>query len=226
MTTRLDKLINDKKNQPVTTQQWVTELLREGILNGYIKDEELDTTTLAKRLGVSRMPVRTALHQLEFEGLVNMEPHKKAMATKLSPDEVRNIYEVRYELESLAIRLAIDHMTASDLVYLYDLVIQMDFCDEIDFVGLNKQFHNKLNELSQNSMLYDLNNRYRNNVERYLKLYLANQTNLKLANKEHKEIMITLKNKDKDQASELIKVHLKHTCERVVQQLYYFGYKS
>lgn len=226
MTTRLDKLINDKKNQPVTTQQWVTELLREGILNGYIKDEELDTTTLAKRLGVSRMPVRTALHQLEFEGLVNMEPHKKAMATKLSPDEVRNIYEVRYELESLAIRLAIDHMTASDLVYLYDLVIQMDFCDEIDFVGLNKQFHNKLNELSQNSMLYDLNNRYRNNVERYLKLYLANQTNLKLANKEHKEIMVTLKNKDKDQASELIKVHLKHTCERVVQQLYYFGYKS
>ena len=226
MTTRLDKLINDKKNQPVTTQQWVTELLREGILNGYIKDEELDTTTLAKRLGVSRMPVRTALHQLEFEGLVNMEPHKKAMATKLSPDEVRNIYEVRYELESLAIRLAIDHMTASDLVYLYDLVIQMDFCEEIDFVGLNKQFHNKLNELSQNSMLYDLNNRYRNNVERYLKLYLANQTNLKLANKEHKEIMVTLKNKDKDQASELIKVHLKHTCERVVQQLYYFGYKS
>jgi|SRR5690625_2391962 len=226
MTTRLNKLINDKKNQHLTTQQWVTELLREGILNGYIKDEELDTTTLAKRLGVSRMPVRTALHQLEFEGLVNMEPHKKAVATKLSPDEVRNIYAVRYELESLAIRLAIDHMTASDLVYLYDLVIQMDFCDEIDFVGLNKQFHNKLNELSQNSMLYDLNNRYRNNVERYLKLYLANQTNLKLANKEHKQIMITLKNKDKDQASELIKVHLKHTCERVVQQLYYFGYKS
>lgn len=226
MTNGLEKLINDRGYQRLTTQEWVITILREGVLNGYIMDDELDTTTLAKKMGVSRMPVRAALHQLEFEGLVVMEPHRKAVATKLSLDEFKKIYEVRFKLESLAIRLAIDRITDADLVYLYDLVIKMDFCNEKEFVELNKSFHNKINELTRNKTLYDMNNTLRNNVERYLKLYLAKKTNLELANKEHKEIMSTLKNKDKTKASELIQIHLNHTCEKVVNQLYKYGYNK
>ncbi len=222
--TGLDKLINEKVNKRLTTQEWVTEVLREAILNNYMEEEGLDTTTLAKRLGVSRMPIRTALHQLEFEGLVTLEPHKKAVATKLSPREVKQIYVVRYELEALSIKLAVKEITDSDLVELYDLVIKMDFCNEQEFITLNKQFHSKINELSKNENLRELNNKLRNNVDRYLKLYLSEPTNMKLANKEHKEIVTALKNRDSDRAVELIKIHLNYTCERVVKQLNNYGY--
>lgn len=222
----LDKLIKEKMTQKLTTQEWVTEILREAILNNYIDEEGLDTTTLAKRLGVSRMPVRAALYQLEYEGLVILEPHKKAVATKLSPEEVKQIYVVRYELEALAIKLAIKEITDSDLVELYDLVIRMDFCNEKEFVSLNKHFHNKINELSKNEDLYHLNNKLRNNVDRYLKLFVTEPANMKLANKEHKEIVTALKDRDVERGTELMKAHLNHTCERVIKQLYHYGYKQ
>lgn len=223
--TGLERLIKENFTQRLTTQEWVTKVLREAILNNYIEEGELDTSKLASRLGVSRMPIRAALFQLESEGLVTLEPHKKAVATQLSPKEVKQIYEVRSELEALAIKLAMKEITDSDLVELFELVIKMDFCNEKEFVELNKKFHSKINMLSKNEDLYNLNNKLRNNVARYLKLFVASPANIELANKEHKEIVMALKNRDVDRGVVLIKTHLNHTCKSVVKQLYNYGYK-
>lgn len=217
----LNELISESFGRRQTTQEWVTNVLREAILRGYYDDGiPLETTKLAEQLGVSRMPVRAALLQLENEGLVTQQPHKKAVATKLSAEEVKKIYEIRYELESLATKLAIVNLTTEDIEFLETKIIEMDNVKSIDeFVSLNKEFHNRLSELSDNKILTDINRQLRNNVDRYLRLYISDDYNIYLANKEHKELLEAIKAKDVDVACKVMRKHLSHTCEAVVKFL-------
>ena len=221
MSDSFEELVSEMMDRKLTTQEWVTNIIRKAILNGYFNDgKPLETTSLADKLGVSRMPVRTALLQLENEGLVTLEPHKKAVATRLSPTEVKKIYQIRYELEALAVRLAFDYITEEDFAYLENLIVKMDNIKEIsEFVVLNKKFHNRLSELSKNKTLQNFNTQLRNNVERYLRLYISKDTNIKLANSEHKELLKAFRENDKDKADIIIRKHLLHTCDSVVSFL-------
>jgi DNA-binding GntR family transcriptional regulator len=69
---------------------------------------------LAARFGVSRTPIREALRQLQAIGLVEQLGHRGALVRSFSPDECRNIFLVRAELEGLAAERASGHLTAYD----------------------------------------------------------------------------------------------------------------
>ncbi len=103
------------------------EVIREGILQGAFKPgERLRQDQLATAIGVSRIPVRSALLQLESEGLITFEPYRGAVVNSLSADDVRAIYEIRGVLEAHAMHKAMvdhvrrpgerDHLQVLDLV--------------------------------------------------------------------------------------------------------------
>ena len=66
---------------------------------------------LAERFGVSRTPIREALRQLQAIGLVEQLGHRGALVRSFSPDECRNIFLVRAELEGLAAERASGRLT-------------------------------------------------------------------------------------------------------------------
>ena len=71
----------------------VFQKIRDGILKGeYKENEELRESTIGKKLGVSRTPVREALRQLELEGLVKIVPNKGAYVTGITGKDVKDIY--------------------------------------------------------------------------------------------------------------------------------------
>ena len=77
----------------------VADRLREQILSSaYPAGTQLRQDALAASFGVSRIPVREALFQLEAEGLLQMVPHKGAVVTELSPEEVNDIFDLRVML--------------------------------------------------------------------------------------------------------------------------------
>src|SRR5699024_4290964 len=158
-------------------------------LNNYFKDgESIPTAGLAEKLGVSRMPIRIALLQLESEGLVSLKPHKPAVAVTLSPEEVLQIYDMRFELKGLSVQLATKEATEKEMKELYAIVIEMEkTTDSKVFMKLNNNFHNMINELSNNEILINLITQLRNKVLKYVKLYLSEDMNLKKANKYHKQ---------------------------------------
>ena len=83
----------------------VCQKIRDGILKGeYKENEELRESTIGKKLGVSRTPVREALRQLELEGLVKIVPNKGAYVTGITGKDVKDIYLVRSLLEGLCAR--------------------------------------------------------------------------------------------------------------------------
>src|SRR5438874_5121119 len=94
-----------------TMQQIVTEKLRGAILDGTFKpNERLNPADLAKVLVVSRIPTREALRTLEAEGLVTFYPHRGAVVSTMSPEEIEEVYEIRILLEISAAQRAVKRM--------------------------------------------------------------------------------------------------------------------
>src|SRR5262245_28054724 len=90
--------------------------LRERILRGdYPEGEPLRQDAIADELGVSRIPVREALRQLEAEGLVTFSPHRGAVVSSLSLEEIDELFELRADIECDLLRRAIPRMTEEQL---------------------------------------------------------------------------------------------------------------
>jgi DNA-binding GntR family transcriptional regulator len=89
----------------VNIQDAVVNRIREMILNGHFKPgARLRQDDLANTFGVSTMPIREALRQLQAEGLVVFRPRRGAAVAKLAVSDYEEIYLIREELETLACR--------------------------------------------------------------------------------------------------------------------------
>jgi DNA-binding GntR family transcriptional regulator len=81
---------------PATAQHETYRYLRDRILDAELPAEALiNPAEIAEHLGISRMPVREALRQLDAEGLVSMRPNRRAVVTRLSVAEVEDLFEMR-----------------------------------------------------------------------------------------------------------------------------------
>src|SRR5690242_5553775 len=102
--------------QRQTVGSMTVEALRERILRGdYPEGEPLRQDALADELGVSRIPVREALRQLEAEGLVTFNPHRGAVVSSLSLDEIVELFELRADIECDLLARAIPRMERDQL---------------------------------------------------------------------------------------------------------------
>src|SRR5215217_4969613 len=91
------------------------DAIRERILRGHYRDgEPLRQDAIGAELGVSRIPVREALRQLEVEGLVTFNPHRGAVVSTLSLKQIQELFELRADIEGDLIQRSIPHMTAED----------------------------------------------------------------------------------------------------------------
>src|ERR1700712_1705184 len=98
--------------QRQTIASMTVEALRERILRGdYPESEPLRQDALADELGVSRIPVREALRQLEADGLVTFSPHRGAVVSSLSLEEIHELFELRADIEVDLLRRALPQMT-------------------------------------------------------------------------------------------------------------------
>src|SRR5690348_3005760 len=111
----------DKPRAPVhpiarqTLAAATVEAIRERILSGaYVEGEQLRQDALAAELGVSRIPVREALRQLEAEGLVTFSPHRGAVVSSFSVTEIEELFDLRAMLESDLLRRSVPHLTDED----------------------------------------------------------------------------------------------------------------
>ncbi len=99
----------------VTLQEKVYQALYDAIVQGaYQPGDRLVQDEISASLGVSRMPVREALRQLERDGLVVFEPHRGACVALLDRDRMREVYFLRKQLEPLAVAVAIPRLTDAD----------------------------------------------------------------------------------------------------------------
>ncbi|HEX5466499.1 MAG TPA: GntR family transcriptional regulator [Candidatus Limnocylindrales bacterium] len=115
-TDALRRIIADARQRNVTAQELVLASLRDAILTGVLPPgARLRQEELAELFNTSRIPVRESLRALEYEGLVHSEPHRGFTVTPVDADDVEEVYDLRFLLESHAVRLAIPLLTDDDL---------------------------------------------------------------------------------------------------------------
>ena len=144
--------------KPVTLRHRIVEVIRQAIKSGDLAPgDRIVELQLAKQLGVGNTAVREALFELERAGLVTRIPNKGSFITKMSLEDALQIFRVRKELEGLALELAKEHITATDLDLLQGLVDAMKTAagtsDFERFYQNDLEFHRTLWRLSQNRYL-------------------------------------------------------------------------
>lgn len=153
-----------------TIGQMAYGILREAILSGALAPGEwLRQESLAEVMGVSRLPVRTALKQLESEGLVSFHPHRGARVRTLSAAQIDEIYRLRRLLETYALRLSMANMRPERLETLRKLSAQLDEKPAgADFIEARVLFYREVYDAERNPLTVEMIEDLRGHVGRYL----------------------------------------------------------
>lgn len=203
-------------NTPVR-RQTVTELaleaLRERIVRGlYPEGMALRQDALATELGVSRIPVREALRQLEAEGLVTLSPHHGATVSTLSIEEVRELSELRALIEAKLLRHALPRLTAADLSRAAEILDQYESAFATGDVGawghLNWSFHSILLSPAARPLTLGVAEQLQNQSDRYMRLQLSLTAGQDRANDEHRAILEAAAAGDPARACALLSAHI------------------
>jgi len=189
------------------------DALRERILRGdYPDGEPLRQDALADELGVSRIPVREALRQLEAEGLVTFHPHRGAVVSSLSLDEIAELFELRAEIECDLLRRAIPNMTQEQLDRAIEVLDEFEaalHAGEASRWGpLNWHFHAALYAPANRSFTMSVLQRLHRHSDRYFRMHVLLAHGGARANDEHRAIAAAVARKDVKAASQLMQEHI------------------
>ncbi|MFC2993435.1 MULTISPECIES: GntR family transcriptional regulator [Halomonas] len=106
-----------------TLAERVFQQLQDAIVRGELPPgSKITEPGLSKAFGISRGPLREAMRRLEAHRLIERVPHVGARVIKLSMEELLELFDVREALESMAARLAAEHMTAAEIAGLRELL--------------------------------------------------------------------------------------------------------
>lgn len=204
-----------------TVKEKVLKSLREAIIRGYLTGgQQLRQDEIALQLGVSRVPVREALMQLEAAGLVTFYPYKGAVVSTLSPDEAKEIFEIRSILETEALRFAFPNLSDKVLDRAEQLIEEASLeKDPFNWSDQNWKFHSFLYQYANRPRLLDIINSLHESVDRYKRIYLKTLSFYSESIKTHKQLVSRLREKNIEEATALMKKHLKNAEFHIIQYL-------
>ncbi|RYD60082.1 MAG: GntR family transcriptional regulator [Sphingomonadales bacterium] len=194
-----------------TTASEVARVLRRRILSGfYPEDEFIRQEIVAQELGVSRIPVREALAQLESEGLVIRVKYRGALVPKQSFEEIEEIYELRLMLEPYLLQHSIRNITPEQIVHLRDIVERSRGTEQVtDWAGMNVDFHRALFEVARKPLALQTLDNLLMRADRYLKMQSFRSTTTKEeSDEQHARILDRVEARDIEGAIHALREHI------------------
>jgi DNA-binding GntR family transcriptional regulator len=203
----------------------VTEL-RERILGLEIPEgTQLRQDSLAAEFGVSRIPVREALLQLEGEGLVTQAAHKGYTVTVLSLDEIREVFDLRALIEVDLLSRAIPRMSEDDISAARHVVEAFDDMlarqsEQANWGRMNWQLHAALYAPAARTRTMRVLQNLHRDADRYLRLHLKlTQRSNDRAREEHRRLVELCAMRDTAEASRLLGEHILAARDELIEFL-------
>jgi DNA-binding GntR family transcriptional regulator len=194
------------------TVHYLEDLIVKGKLGPgqRIKEHEVST-----RLGISRPPVREAFKILEAEGLIRQEPRRGVIVSKVTKDDIWEIYTLKIALYTLAVSLAIDRVSHNDIGKLEKIVVQMEKLafdninpDIIKYEDLNNLFHETTAAMARHGRLKKIVQSLNNQVKRVSYRSFTKEGHLQSSCRYHRQILEAIKTRDKILAEQLTREHI------------------
>lgn len=199
----------------------IEEALRNAILDGRLPcGTAIRQQALAILFGVSRMPVREALRQLEAQGLLNVVPHKGAVVAPLIEDNSLETYELRFLLEAQALRLSVPHLNDDDFQAATDFIEALEIETDFGKIGtLNRQFHQALYGKASNKKLLALIEAGLIEEERFLRFNLEQMNLGKLCQDDHRALLRYARARDVEACIAELELHLQRGVKAITYYL-------
>lgn len=217
----LCSVLGSEQPEPHLARAVIEEKLRNAILDGSLPSgTALRQQELATLFGVSRMPVREALRQLEAQSLLRVETHKGAVVAPLITEDAVDAYGLRILLESEALRLSIPLLDADDLATARGYIEQLEVETDYSKMGtLNRLFHMSLYAKTPNKRLMRMVEEGLNEEERFLRFNLSSMGLGKLSQDDHWELLRLAEEKAVEQTINALQHHLNRGVKAITQYL-------
>lgn len=198
----------------------VCEALREALLSGtFAPGQQMHESGIAAQLGVSKTPVREALSMLKARGLVESSPSRGIIVRQIDDEMVRGLYEVRELLEPAAVFRAVPNMDAGLLARAKQMLQKADSQGEKrDFNALsqlNRDFHELLYQRCGNSLMRDILNDMRDQLQFVAANGWQAAPSWTLERTEHEGILEAASNGDAEMAARLTEQHILSASTRL-----------
>ena len=193
------------------------EILSEKLTRG----TSLGEIALSERLGVSRTPIRSALHRLAEDGLVETITNRGAVVVGINRDDLRDIYRIRVRLEGLASATAAERISEDGLREITESVELAEFYinkkDTERLKELDSAFHETIYKESGNRLLCKTLSELHRKIKAYRKFSLSVPGRLERSVYEHKEILEAIAKGDAQEADRLTSLHIERALENMLK---------
>jgi DNA-binding GntR family transcriptional regulator len=211
-----------RKNN-ISVREKTYDTLKSNILSGrFVQGERLTEEHLAEELGVSRTPVREALHKLEQDGLIEPLESRGFCIPMDSREEIEDLFELRTVLEGYTLKMICERITDEQIVNLEEILegasnaLRRERIDEV--FQWNTQFHDTLHGMvADKRRFYNLIVNMRKYVLRYRKDTLQYLGAAKRADDGHRQILLALKIRDPELCERVMRVHIRQSKEDALQ---------
>lgn len=195
--------------------------MRRRILEGEFPGGfQLRQDALANELGVSRIPIREALLQLESEGLVKILPHRGALVSELSVAEIEELIELRALLEPRLLRLSAPRLTAVDFAALDGILAAYGAEMRAQNIGrwgeLNTELHNLLYRHAEQPRTMAIVTSLLQNTDRYTRIQLSFINGRARAEEEHTRLVELCRAGEVREACTLLTTHIRDVGSALV----------
>jgi DNA-binding GntR family transcriptional regulator len=210
--------------RPPSIREEVFKYIRQKILTGEIlPGTKLIEARLAEEIGISRTPIREALHNLEMEKLIKSVPRVGYVVSEITKEEVEDILEIRIALESQAAKRAAKHLSPRELKRLEKIILLTEKCidknDAHRVVELDTEFHEIICKASKCQRLEQISQTLRDHMLRFRITGLRVPEIARRSNEGHSRIVASLKSKNMRKIVSAVRYHLTWTRKDLIQIL-------
>jgi DNA-binding GntR family transcriptional regulator len=212
------------RRSPANFKVLVAERVRQDIFQGRLKPgQKIDQDRLAEDLGLSKLPVREALILLENEGLVDNFPRRGSFVAPLTPDDIRDHYQLIGLVSGLAARRAATVITDDTLDQLRYLLDQFDRTgDAVEQERLNDEFHRLINRAGGGRRLRSALRLFAKTMPGHFYDFAIGWSDS--AREAHENILAALKNRDPDAAERAVRDHMIWGADIAIANLRRIGF--
>ena len=221
--TGLEQII-DRYSNFGNAAQTAYAVLREAIVTSTLPPgTRLLADELAKKLGVSKTPVREALRKLQAEDLITLNPGNFLTVKVLSETQLLEIYYTREALEGMAARLAAANAGQMELFELRAVLEDIEEAEakgEIDRLHrLSGEFHLAMFRAARNEVLYRLLKSLQEQVRQYRGTTLSQPGRPAEMTKSYRKLYTAIERRDQDGAEKLARENRRRTLELRLKML-------
>lgn len=203
--------MNLKKTDPTVTLSPFDILITAIEQGELLPGERLQETRLAEQFGLSRTPIREALHRLETLGLAEPGPKRGLIVANISYERLRQLFAVREGLEKLAMQLAVSSASDAEIALLQDMVnSEQTMTDSKALHDHNRLFHRQIYRSTHNPYLNEMLDNLRIHLSLLRGTTYALADRAEEAKQEHQAIVNALSRRDSDAAQEAACEHIRN----------------